>query len=67
MTHSKALTPKDIERIHADLVKHDEAKIAIAKKHSIALETLNKIDWIRRRAKKYGPEAVFRVSGHKVS
>ena len=66
MTHGKALKLKDVERIHADLAKHDEAKLAIAKKHSITLETLNKIDWVRRRAGKYGPQATLRVRGHKV-
>lgn len=67
MTHGKALKLKDVERIHADLAKHDEAKLAIAKKYSITLETLNKIDWVRRRAGKYGKEATLRVRGHKVS
>lgn len=66
MTHGKALKLKDVERIHADLAKHDEDKLAIAKKYSITLETLNKIDWVRRRARKYGPEATLRVRGHKV-
>ena len=66
MTHGKALKGSDIERIHADLVKYDEAKLAIAKKYSITLETLNKIDWVRRRAGKYGKEASLRVRGHKV-
>lgn len=66
MTHGKALKGSDIERIHADLVKYDEAKLAIAKKYSITLETLNKIDWVRRRARKHGPEATLRVRGHKV-
>jgi hypothetical protein len=66
MTHGKALKLKDVERIHADLAKHDEDKLAIAKKYSITLETLNKIDWVRRRARKYGPEATLRGSGHKV-
>lgn len=66
MTKGKALKLNDIERIHADLAKHDEARVAIAKKYSITLETLNKIDWVRRRARKYGPEASIRVCGHKV-
>lgn len=66
MTHGKALKGSDIERIHADLVKYDEAKLAIAKKYSITIETLNKIDWVRRRAGKYGPQATLRVRGHKV-
>ena len=63
MTHGKALKASDIERIHADLVKYDEAKLAIAKKYSITLETLNKIDWVRRRAGKLtaGRIAVNRV------
>ena len=67
MTHGKALKASDIERIHADLAKHDEAKLAIAKKYSITIETLNKIDWVRRRARKYGPKASLRVSRHQVS
>lgn len=66
MTHGKALKATDIERIHADLVKYDEAKLAIAKKYKITLETLNKIDWVRRRAGKYGTQATLRVRGHKV-
>ena len=66
MTHGKALKASDIERIHADLAKHDEAKLAIAKKYSITIETLNKIDWVRRRAWKYGPQATLRVRGRKV-
>jgi hypothetical protein len=66
MTKGKALKLSDVERIHADLIKHDEAKLAIAKKYHITLETLNKIDWVRRRARKYGPEASLRVRGRKV-
>lgn len=66
MTHGKALKASDVERIHADLVKYDEAKLAIAKKYSITIETLNKIDWVRRRAGKYGKEATLRGRGHKV-
>ena len=66
MTHSKALKLSDVERIHADLIKHDEERLAIAKKYRITLETLNKIDWVRRRARKYGEDATLRVRGHKV-
>lgn len=67
MTHGKALKLSDVERIHADLIKHDEAKLAIAKKYQITLETLNKIDWVRRRARKYGEDATLRVRRHKIS
>lgn len=66
MTKGKALKLSDIDRIHVDLIKHDEERLAIAKKYSITLETLNKIDWVRRRARKYGPKATLRGSGHKV-
>jgi diaminopimelate decarboxylase len=66
MTKGKALKLSDVERIHADLIKHDEAKLAIAKKYRITLETLNKIDRVRKIARKYGPEATLRVRGHKV-
>jgi len=66
MTKGKALKLSDVERIHADLIKHDEERLAIAKKYRITLETLNKIDWVRRRARKYGEDAALRVRGHKV-
>jgi len=67
MTHSKALKLKDVERIHADLIKHDEARLSIAKKYSITLETLNKIDRVRKIAGKHGTKAALRLRGHKVS
>jgi len=67
MTHSKALKLNDVERIHADLIKHDEARLAIAKKYKITLETLNKIDRVRKIAGKHGTKAALRVSRHKVS
>ena len=66
MTHGKALKLNDIERIHADLIKHDEQRLAIAKKYKITLETLNKIDRVRKIAGKHGTEAALRVRGHKV-
>jgi hypothetical protein len=66
MTHGKALKAIEVERIHADLIKHDEAKLAIANKYKITLETLNKIDRVRKIAGKYGPQAALRVRGHKV-
>lgn len=67
MTKGKALKLSDVERIHADLIKLEDQRLAVAKKHRITLETLNKIDWVRRRAGKYGKEATLRVRGHKVS
>ena len=66
MTHGKALKAIEVERIHADLIKHDESKLAIAKKYKITLETLNKINRVRKIAGKYGPQAALRVLGHKV-
>lgn len=67
MSKGKALKLSDVERIHADLIKHDEARLAIAKKYRITLETLNKIDRVRKIAGKYGTEAALRVCRHKVS
>jgi len=80
MTHGKALNLKEVERIHADLVKHEQEKLAIrerllahedtkldiAKKHKITLQTLNKIDRVRKIAGKHGTQAALRVRGHKV-
>ena len=66
MTKGKALKLSDVERIHADLIKHDEARLAIAKKYRITLETLNKIDRVRKIAGKYGPQAALRLRGHQV-
>lgn len=67
MSKGKALKLSDVDRIHADLIKHDEAKLAIAKKYSITLETLNKIDRVRKIAGKYGTEAALRVGRHKTT
>ena len=67
MSKGKALKLNDVERIHADLIKHDEARLSIAKKYRITLETLNKIDRVRKIAGKYGTEAALRVRRHKVS
>ena len=66
MTKGKALKLSDVERIHADLIRHDEARLAIANKYRITLETLNKIDRVRKIAGKYGTDAALRVRGHKV-
>lgn len=66
MTHSKALKLNDVERIHADLIKLEEQRLAVAKKHRITLETLNKIDRVRKIAGKHGTDAALRVRGHKV-
>jgi len=66
MSKGKALKLNDVERIHADLIKHDEARLAIAKKYRITLETLNKIDRVRKIAGKHGTDAALRVRGHKV-
>lgn len=66
MTKGKALKLSDVERIHADLIKHDEARLAIAKKYRITLETLNKIDRVRKIAGKYGTQAALRLRGHQV-
>jgi hypothetical protein len=68
MTHGKALKLTDVERIHADLAKHeqerlairelllahDDARLDIAKKHKVTLQTLNKIDRVRKIAGKHG-------------
>ena len=67
MSYSRALKAKDVERIHADLINHDEARLAIAKKYRITLETLNKIDRVRKIAGKYGTDATLEVRGYKVS
>jgi hypothetical protein len=67
MSKGKALKLNDVERIHADLIKHDEARLAIAKKYRITLETLNKIDRVRKIAGKHGTDAALRVRRHKVS
>lgn len=80
MTHGKALSLKDVERIHRDLIKHEEERLAIrerllahedarldiAKKHKVTLQTLNKIDRVRKIAGKHGTDAALRVRGHKV-
>ena len=66
MSKGKALKLNDVERIHADLIKHDEARLAISKKYRITLETLNKIDRVRKIAGKHGTEAALRVRRHKV-
>ena len=66
MTHSKALKLNDVERIHADLIKLEDQRLAVAKKHRITLETLNKIDRVRKIAGKYGTQAALRVRRHKV-
>jgi Trp operon repressor len=66
MSKGKALKLSDVERIHADLIKHDEARLAIAKKYRITLETLNKINRVRKIAGKYGTDAALRVRGHKI-
>jgi hypothetical protein len=80
MTHGKALKLTDVERIHRDLAKHeqerlairerllahDDARLDIAKKHKVTLQTLNKIDRVRKIAGKHGTEAALRVRGHKV-
>jgi hypothetical protein len=66
MTHSKALKLNDVERIHADLIKLEDQRLAVAKKHRITLETLNKIDRVRKIAGKYGTQAALRLRGHQV-
>jgi thiamine monophosphate synthase len=81
MTKGKALKLSDVERIHRDLIRHEEERLAIrerllahedarldiAKKHKVTLQTLNKIDRVRKIAGKYGTNAVLRVRRHKVS
>jgi Trp operon repressor len=67
MSKGKALKLNDVERIHADLIKHDEERLAIAKKYRITLETLNKIDRVRKIAGKYGTEAALRSRRHKAA